>query len=179
MSLRLAIWWSTSSDTDACLFPGAASSKITSLSQSPKTLCSMSDFHHRSCLVRWGVLLMLNYCTVDFVISWHSLFKVECTGGKSPVFIHCMVLKIELFFLFPSSNTEYTTVSNTKWYYHRNCGWSMALWDCGDDGRAVWSPNPRFTELYIHSSTRTNRQQPKFFSSNLDAHWSGALNYNS
>ena len=90
------------------------------LREAPWPCCYVPDSRYRSCFRHWEVLLNVDQVSLSLIGQWISPFflhrrlqllsratmqdSVECAGtqkhsGKSPVFIHWMVLEIWLFFL--------------------------------------------------------------------------------
>jgi len=80
--------------------------------QAPRSCCYTSNFHCRSYFRPWEVLLNVSQVSSSLIGQWIShIFSVvtsnmiqesvECAGprqhsGESLVFIHCVVLKIQL-----------------------------------------------------------------------------------
>ena len=91
--------------------------------EAPWPYCYTPDSRCHSCAGHWEVSLNVNQVSSSLIRQWISpyfkcgrlqplsratmQYSVECAGpqkhnGASPVFIHCMVLEIQLFFLILS-----------------------------------------------------------------------------
>ena len=95
--------------------------------EAPWPCCYTFDSHCRICFEHWEVSLNVNEVSPSLIRQWISPYSsvdasncflggtmqdsVECAGpqkhnGESPVFIRCIVLELQLFFLIPSSKAS-------------------------------------------------------------------------